>query len=134
MGTSPRASDSTFSWTMSRTWTWWPSSEKQAAVTRPTQPAPMTPIGWRSGMTGEATHGVQPWSSESLGRARDFQHLLLGQRLEQRVRHPVHRLRRSPGHEPHPVAVHVDVVLAAPDLLGLVCALEDRRVLPLRAL
>ena len=45
IGTSPRASDSTFSCTMSRAQTSWPSSAKQAAVTRPTQPTPMTPIG-----------------------------------------------------------------------------------------
>ena len=30
---------------MSRAQTSWPSSAKQAAVTRPTQPTPMTPIG-----------------------------------------------------------------------------------------
>src|ERR671914_2081690 len=45
IGTSPRESDSTFSGTMSRAQTSWPSSAKQAAVTRPTQPTPMTPIG-----------------------------------------------------------------------------------------
>ncbi len=53
MGTSPRASDSTFSGTMSRAHTSWPSSAKQAAVTRPTQPTPMTPIGSLSGMKAE---------------------------------------------------------------------------------
>ena len=30
---------------MSRATTGWPSSAKQAAVTRPTQPTPITPIG-----------------------------------------------------------------------------------------
>ena len=38
-------SASTFSATMSRAKTGWPSSAKQAAVTRPTQPTPITPIG-----------------------------------------------------------------------------------------
>ncbi len=32
---------------MSRATTWWPSSAKQAAVTRPTQPTPITPTGSR---------------------------------------------------------------------------------------
>ena len=48
IGTSPALSASTFSGTISRTTTLWPSSAKQAAVTRPTQPAPTTPIGSRS--------------------------------------------------------------------------------------
>ena len=38
IGTSPRESDSTFSGTMSRAHTSWPSSAKQAAVTRPDPP------------------------------------------------------------------------------------------------
>ena len=42
---SPRESASTFSGRMSRATTGWPSSAKQAAVTRPTQPTPITPIG-----------------------------------------------------------------------------------------
>ena len=45
IGTSPRSSDSIFSGTMSRAQTSCPSSAKQAAVTRPTQPTPITPIG-----------------------------------------------------------------------------------------
>ena len=52
IGTSPRVSESTFSATMSRAHTSWPSSARQAAVTRPTQPTPMTPIGSRSAMCG----------------------------------------------------------------------------------
>ena len=36
IGISPRVSDSTFSGTMSRAQTSWPSSAKPAAVTRPT--------------------------------------------------------------------------------------------------
>ena len=35
---------------MSRHQTWWPSSAKQLAVTRPTQPTPITPMGGLSGM------------------------------------------------------------------------------------
>ena len=49
---SPRASASTFSATMSRAKTGWPSSAKQAAVTRPTQPTPITPIGSFLASTG----------------------------------------------------------------------------------
>ena len=54
-GSAPRrgASDSTFSGTMSRAQTSCPSSAKQAAVTRPTQPTPMTPIGSLSGIERE---------------------------------------------------------------------------------
>jgi hypothetical protein len=44
IGTSPRWSRSTFSCTTSRTTTSWPRSARQAAVTRPTYPAPKTPI------------------------------------------------------------------------------------------
>ncbi len=56
IGTSPRASDATFSGRMSRAQTSWPSSAKQAAVTRPTQPTPMTPMGSFSVIEGrEAT-------------------------------------------------------------------------------
>ena len=36
---------------MSRAITGWPSSAKQAAVTSPTQPTPITPIGSRSALT-----------------------------------------------------------------------------------
>ena len=46
--TSPRESASTFSGRMSRAITWWPSSAKQAAVTSPTQPTPITPTASRS--------------------------------------------------------------------------------------
>ena len=48
--TSPRESESTFSWRMSRATTGWPSSAKQAAVTRPTQPTPITPTGSRNSL------------------------------------------------------------------------------------
>ena len=43
-GTSPRCSASIFAATTSRITTSWPSSAKQAPVTRPTQPAPKIPI------------------------------------------------------------------------------------------
>ena len=55
MGISPRDSDSTLAATMSRAHTSWPSSAKQAAVTRPTQPTPITPIGSRSALMGPGT-------------------------------------------------------------------------------
>ena len=45
--TSPRESASTFSGRMSRAITLWPSSAKQAAVTSPTQPTPITPTASR---------------------------------------------------------------------------------------
>ena len=45
IGTSPRAERVHLLRRMSRATTWWPSSAKQAAVTRPTQPTPITPIG-----------------------------------------------------------------------------------------
>ena len=116
IGTSPRASDSTFSATMSRAQTSWPSSAKQAAVTRPTQPTPMTPIGSRSRSCGaEATREA----SRAPRRARDGQHLLLGQRLQQRVRDPVDGLGRAPRDQPQAVAVEVQLVLAPADLARL---------------
>ncbi len=40
----PERNDSIFSASMSTATTRWPTSAKQAAVTRPTQPTPMTPI------------------------------------------------------------------------------------------
>src|SRR5215204_2200657 len=104
IGTSPRASDATLSGTMSRAQTSWPNSAKQAAVTRPTQPTPMTPIGSLS-MTAAG------YLAAATRRARDGHHLLLRERLEQRVRDPVGRLGRAPGHEPQPVAREVQLVL-----------------------
>ena len=38
---------------MSRAHTSWPSSAKQAAVTRPTQPTPITPMGSLSAIAAE---------------------------------------------------------------------------------
>ena len=46
----PCAKRSILAASMSRHHTWWPSSAKQAAVTRPTQPTPITPMGGFSGM------------------------------------------------------------------------------------
>src|SRR3954447_21821495 len=103
---SPLESVSIFSWITSRTQTSWPRSAKQAAVTRPTQPAPMTPIGSRSVMRRE---NLAP---ENLGGSRYREHLLLRQRLQQRVRDPVDALPGPPRDESHSVAVVVEVELA----------------------
>src|SRR3954468_2985842 len=112
---------------MSRTWTSCPSSAKQAAVTSPTQPAPMTPIGSRSGIGG----GELP---ERPRGVRDRQHLALGQRLRQRVADPVDRVVGLPGDDPRVGAVAVDPEDAIADLLDLARAAEDRRVLPAESL
>src|SRR5215207_9383009 len=123
IGTSPPERASTLSARMSRAHTSWPSSAKQAAVTRPTQPTPMTPIGSLS-MTAAG------YLAAATRRARDGHHLLLRERLEQRVRDPVGRLGRAPGHEPQPVAREVQLVLPPPDAPRLGRLVEDRRVLP----
>src|SRR5829696_8887129 len=106
IGSSPRERDATFSGTMSRAHTSCPSSAKHAAVTRPTQPAPTTPIGSLS-MRAAGYLAAAP------RRARDCHHLFLGQRLEQRVGDPVGGLGRAPGHEPQAVTREVQLVLAA---------------------
>src|SRR3954453_20060119 len=130
IGTSPRASDSTFSRTMSRTYTSWPSSAKQAAVTRPTQPAPMTPIGSRESFI----RGSSLLSAERLARPRDRAQGVFRERLEQRVRDPVGRVLRLPGDQPHALAVLEDHELPAAVRRYLRRALDDRRVLPARSL
>src|SRR3954468_22373754 len=111
---------------MSRTCTSWPSSAKQAAVTRPTQPAPITPMGSRAVMRRMTLQG--------LGGAGDVDHLPLGERLEQRVGDPVHRVLLAPRHQAHAVAVVEELELAAAHLPRLVRRLDDRRVGPGRAL
>src|SRR3982751_2042239 len=101
---------------MSRAQTSCPSSAKQAAVTRPTQPTPMTPIGSFSGIEGEEATGGRLELPRGAGYG---QHLPLRERLEQRVGDPVDGLARAPGHEAEPVAVVVELVLAAADLPDL---------------
>src|SRR5436190_7289741 len=68
---------------MSRMITSCPSSAKHAPVTRPTQPAPNTPIAGFSRLTRRslARHGPEP--------ARDRQHRLVRERVQQRVHDPV---------------------------------------------
>src|SRR5215212_2686 len=131
IGTSPRASDSTFSAKMSRAHTSWPSSAKQAAVTSPTQPTPITPIGSLSSVI-EASR--LPRDLERPHRSGDREHLLLAERQQQRVGDPVDRLRGVPGDETQAVAVVGQLVDAAADLACLGDGLEDRRVAPCQAL
>src|SRR5438094_3104800 len=100
---------------MSRQWTSWPSSAKQAAVTRPTQPAPMTPIGSRSGMARERSEAL----AEGLGGAGDRQHLGRAERLRQRVGDPVDGAVRLPRDQLGARAVAVEAVGLAADLPGL---------------
>src|ERR671920_1670237 len=120
MGTSPRASDSTFWGTMSRAQTWWPSSAKQAAVTRPTQPTPMTPIG-------SFVSATRPSRLQSAHGAGDGKHLLLVQGEQEGVRDPVDGPRRAPRDQAQAVAVVGQLVGAPADLAGLGDPLEDRR-------
>src|SRR4051794_9370696 len=63
--------------------------------------------------------------------AGDLEHLAPRQCLKQRVRHPIHGLRRAPSDKPDPITVVEDLERALADLLLLIGALEDRRVLPL---
>src|SRR5919112_3097935 len=112
MGTSPRASDSTFWGTMSRAHTSCPSSAKQAAVTRPTQPTPMTPIG-------SFTSATRPSRLQRPHRAGDGKHLLLVQGEQQRVRDPVDRVVGPPGDQPQAVSVVGQLVGALADLARL---------------
>src|SRR5207244_11855815 len=92
VGPPPCASPSTFACTMSRQWTSCPRSAKQAAVTSPTQPAPITPRGSR-----RATRAAP---LERLGGAGDVDHLLIAERLRQRVRDPVGAAARPPRDQP----------------------------------
>src|SRR4051812_15087458 len=116
---------------MSRTYTSWPSSAKQAAVTRPTHPAPMTPMGSRESFIrrGRLRQRVQAEGSlaERLAVPRDREHVVLGDRLQQRVGDPVARVLRLPRDEPNALAVLVDHELPPVVVHDLGRALEDRR-------
>src|SRR5665648_130676 len=92
----------------------------------------MTPIGSFSAMGSE--QATVPARSELAGRAGDRHHLLLAQGLQQGVRDPVDGLRRPPGDKPQPVALEVQLELAALDRALLGRAVEDRRVHPARPL
>src|SRR3954454_13080055 len=137
---------------MSRTYTSWPSSAKQAPVTRPTQPAPMTPMGSREsfirrgslrhessksprrGFRAELTLVQRERLPERLAVSPGSEHVVLRDRLQQRVRDPVARVLRLPRDEPHALAVLVDHELPPVVVHDLRRALEDRRVAPPRCL
>ena len=51
---------------MSRAHTSWPSSAKQAAVTRPTQPTPITPIGSFSAIAAEEASHYSPRTERAM--------------------------------------------------------------------
>src|ERR671922_1483775 len=111
MGTRPASSSARRSGTTSRTTTSWPRSAKHAAVTRPTQPAPRTPIG------------SLPLMCESLLSARraqalrDREHRLVREPVEQRVHHPVGGAVLLERDHVEALPVEEELVLAAPDLL-----------------
>src|SRR3954451_22932786 len=111
---------------MSRTCTSWPSSAKQAAVTRPTQPAPITPMGSRAFMRRMTLQGLRG--------AGDVDHLPGRERLQQRVGHPVDRVLLPPCHQPQAVAVVEQLELAVAVLLRRGGVVEDRRMHPGRSL
>src|ERR671934_2948202 len=68
--------------TTSRTITSWPSSARQPPVTSPTQPAPKTPIVRDSAIAGSLLR-------QRLQPARDGEHRLVRERVEDRVDDPV---------------------------------------------
>src|SRR2546423_8877967 len=112
---------------MSRQWTSCPSSPKHAAVTSPTQPAPMTPIGSRSGTRGA-------YLSEWLRRPGDGQQLPFRNGLRQRVRDPVDGAVRVPRHEPGAGAIAVKEVGPTTDRDAVGRPPQDRRIDPGEAL
>src|SRR5262249_15927871 len=131
--TSPRESDSTFSGTMSRATTRWPSSAKQAAVTSPTQPTPISPIGSLSAALFMARlHPLFPLLVRDLDLppGRDADPLVIGQGAQEAVRHPVGVVAPMPGDHLYPIAVEQDVVFAAVDRFGQARFADDRRVGP----
>src|SRR5204862_7094754 len=106
-GTRPALSASIRGWTMSRMITLCPSSAKHAPVTRPTQPAPNTPIAGFSRLTRRslAGHGPKP--------ARDRQHRLVQERVQQRVHDPVAGAACAEHHHVQVAAAVVEVVAPA---------------------
>src|SRR6188472_4825807 len=83
-----------------------PSSAKPAAVTRPTYPVPITPIGSRC---------VLMWRRRRLAaerphRACDRQHLLVRERAQERVGHPIGPAPCPPGDELQAAAVVEELV------------------------
>ncbi len=67
----------------SRATTRWPSSAKQAAVTSPTQPTPITPIGSLPAVIAASLPLASGLGIITLDRARHPHHLVVGQRVEQ---------------------------------------------------
>src|SRR6187397_1192221 len=110
----------------SRTTTGWPRSAKQAAVTRPTQPAPKIPSGSFPGIavTLLRAQGLQP-----LG---DGEHRLVRHAVEERVRHPVRGAVLGERDHVELGAVVEELVVAAADRPRERRPGEDRRVLPRR--
>src|SRR4029450_12456179 len=137
IGTSPRRRASTLATSISTATTGWPISAKHVAVTSPTQPAPTTPIGSCAFIA--ATPGASLLlllglrRSDPVHRLRDGEHLILLQRLQQRVVEPVRALVCPPRDEAQPVAVEEQVVLATADLARLARVVKDRGVGPSRA-
>src|SRR3954471_22798987 len=128
IGTSPRSSDSTFSGTISRTTTRCPSSAKQAAVTRPTQPAPTTPIGCFSLMLASQELSRGSLGPRELAEAlRDLQHVGVRNRLDVGIGEPEGALVSLPSDHPQAVPVVVELVVAIPDRLLVGRVVEDRR-------
>src|SRR5256886_4975726 len=82
-GTRPALSASIRGSTMSRMITGWPSSARQATVTRAAQPAPKMPIAGFSLLTRRSLAGHRPEAT------RDCQHRLVRERVQQRVHDPV---------------------------------------------
>src|SRR5680860_63482 len=153
MVTSPRASDSTFSGTMSRATTRWPSSAKQAAVTSPTQPTPTTPMLSRSrprSLSRSSSLTPQPYTSGSfrgrligqpldpglalgdrhIDRSGYAHHLIVGKGLQEAVGDPVRVTSLVPGNHPNTatVGVHIEVTPGHGHLL--MRGTQDRRVGP----
>src|SRR5262245_10489031 len=125
IGTRPARRPSIFSCTTSRTTTSCPSSAKHPPVTRPTYPAPKTAT-----FTGLLPlHGA-----ERLQALCDGEHRLVREPVEQRVDHPVARLRCAQHHHVQLRPVVVEVVGAAADVASEAPVGQNRRVLPVRLL
>src|SRR4051794_21011199 len=93
----------------------------------------MTPMGSRSvPMPGpEVSGALVPYAGQ---RAGDVHHLAVGERLGERVGHPVDRPLGPQGDQPQTGAVEVQLELTAPDLAQLGGAVGDRRRGPGHAL
>src|SRR5690606_23731017 len=105
---------------MSIATTSWPRSAKQQAVTRPTQPTPITPIASRFSVIS---------LSVQLPCARcDSEHLLLGESMGERIDHPVRTALGLPAHQAQAVAIVEEQVITPVDPARLALVAQDRRV------